>query len=100
MPFLEILRALLALGATLAIIGLTGYALRRFGPDTLARLQNLKGATKRMGVVETLILDPQRRLVLFRLDNEEKLLLLGEGKILQSQPAPTPISQTPESPLQ
>ncbi len=100
LPFFDILRALLALGATLAIIGLTGYALRRFGPDTLARLQNLKGPTKRMGVVETLVLDPQRRLILFRLDNEEKLLLLGEGRILQSQPAQTQLPQTPEPPLQ
>jgi flagellar protein FliO/FliZ len=53
-----------------------------------------------MGVVETLILDPQRRLILFRLDNEEKLLLLGEGRILQSQPTPTQLPQTPEPPLQ
>ena len=84
MSFFEIARMILALGVTLAIIGLTGYGLRRFGPDTLARLQALRGPTRRMVVLETLMLDPQRRLILFRLDQEEKLLLLGEGQILQS----------------
>ena len=100
----EILRAILALAFTLAftlaIAGLIAYALRRFGPDTLTRLQGLKGPAKRMVVLETLMLDPQRRLILFRLDTEEKLLLLGEGQILQSQPAKTAPPHPPEPPLQ
>jgi len=33
-------------------------------------------------VVETLVLDPARRLVLVKIDNEERVLLLGEGKEL------------------
>lgn len=100
MIFWEILRAVLALAFTLAIAGLVAYGLRRFGPDTLSRLQGLKSSTKRLVVLETLMLDPQRRLILFRLDAEEKLLLLGEGQILQSQPAKTALTQTPEPPLQ
>jgi len=35
-----------------------------------------------MSVVETLVLDPARRLVLVRIDNEERLLILGEGREL------------------
>ena len=35
-----------------------------------------------MTVVETLMLDPARRLVLVRIDSEERLLLLGEGREL------------------
>ena len=35
-----------------------------------------------MQVVETLVLDPARRLVLVRIDDEERLLLLGEGREL------------------
>lgn len=103
MIFWEILRAILALAFTLAIAGLIAYGLRRFGPDTLTRLQGLKGLrgpAKRMVVLETLMLDPQRRLILFRLDTEEKLLLLGEGQILQSQPTQSALPQTPEPPLQ
>ena len=33
-------------------------------------------------VVETLVLDPARRLVLVRVDDEERLILLGEGREL------------------
>jgi flagellar protein FliO/FliZ len=98
--FWEILRAILALGFTLAITVLIAYGLRRFGPDTLTRLQGLKGPAKRMVVLETLMLDPQRRLILFRLDREEKLLLLGEGQILQSQPVQDQSSQPVEPPSQ
>jgi flagellar protein FliO/FliZ len=38
--------------------------------------------------VETLVLDPARRLVLVRVDDEERLILLGEGRemIEPSQP--------------
>ena len=35
-----------------------------------------------MQVVETLVLDPARRLVLVKIDDEERLILLGEGKEL------------------
>ncbi len=100
MIFWEILRACLALGFTLAVAGLVAYGLRRFGPDTLTRLQGLKGPAKRMVVLETLMLDPQRRLILFRLDREEKLLLLGEGQILQTQPVQDQSSQPVEPPSQ
>ena len=33
-------------------------------------------------MVETLVLDPSRRLVLIRVDEEERLILLGEGREL------------------
>jgi flagellar protein FliO/FliZ len=46
------------------------------------------------------MLDPQRRLILFRLDREEKLLLLGEGQILQTQPVQDQSSQPVEPPSQ
>jgi flagellar protein FliO/FliZ len=35
-----------------------------------------------MSIVESLPLDPARRLVLVRLDGAERLLLLGEGRFL------------------
>jgi flagellar protein FliO/FliZ len=94
----EIIRMLLALGVTLALLGLVAVGMRRFGPDALARLQSIKSAPKRLAVIESLMLDPQRRLVLIRVDQEEKLLLLGDGKILienPTGPAPPPPS-TPD----
>ena len=81
MNFLDLLRALFALAITLGIIGLAAWAARRYAPQILARLHAERGE-RRMTVVETLMLDPARRLVLVRIDSEERLLLLGEGREL------------------
>jgi flagellar protein FliO/FliZ len=93
--FVELIRAVAALAITLGLVGLAGVALRKFGPDAMSRLSHLR-KERRMQVVETLALDPTRRLVLFTLDGEERLLMLGEGKLLDwgpkpaAPPAPTP----------
>ena len=81
MNFLDLLRALFALAVTLGIIGLAAWAARRYAPQLLAKLSAERGE-RRMQVVETLVLDPARRLVLVRVDDEERLILLGEGREL------------------
>jgi flagellar protein FliO/FliZ len=81
MDFADFLRAAFALALTLGLMGLCAVALRRFGPDALARLSTHK-AERRLAVVETLVLDPSRRLVLVSCDGREQLLLLGEGRAL------------------
>ena len=81
MNFLDFARAILGLAITLGLIGLAAYALRRYAPALLERMQADRGE-RRMKVVETLVLDPARRLVLVRIDQEERLILLGEGKEL------------------
>jgi len=74
-------RAFFALVLTLGLIGVAAVGARRFGPEWLVRLQRPK-AHRRMSIIESLTLDPARRLVLVRLDNVERLLLLGEGRLL------------------
>ncbi|WP_029415319.1 FliO/MopB family protein [Brevundimonas bacteroides] len=81
MNFLDLLRALFGLAFTLGLIGLAAWAARRYAPQLLARL-NAERGERRMTVVETLVLDPARRLVLVKIDDEERILLLGEGKEL------------------
>ncbi len=81
MNFLDLLRAVFGLAFTLGLIGLVAWGVRRYAPQILARLQADRGA-RRMQVVETLVLDPARRLVLVRVDNEDRLILLGEGREL------------------
>lgn len=81
MDFLDFLRAVLALAVTLGLIGVAAFAARRYAPDVLARLQAKRGE-RRMKMLETLVLDPTRRLVLVRVDEEERLILLGEGREL------------------
>lgn len=89
MGFLDFLRAVLALSVTLGLIGLAAWAVRRHAPGLLARLQGASGPRRRrLEVLETLMLDPARRLVIVRVDDEERLLLLGEGRDLLP-PAPT-----------
>lgn len=67
------LRAVLALSATVALIAVVGYGARRFNwLPTLAG-----GPGKRLSVIESLPLDPRRRLVLVRLDGLDHLLLLS-----------------------
>lgn len=94
MPIAELVRTIAALAVTLGLIGLAAVAARRFGPDALKRLQSVRGGTRRLAVVESLLLDPQRRLVLVRVDDEERLILLGEGQLLA-----TPKSTSPEASL-
>lgn len=81
MNFLDLARAVFGLAFTLGLIGLAAYAARRYAPQLLARLNSERGE-RRMQVVETLVLDPARRLVLVRIDDEERLILLGEGREL------------------
>lgn len=87
MNLLDLARAIFGLAFTLGLIGLAAWAARRYAPQVLARLSAEKGE-RRMQVVETLVLDPARRLVLVKIDDEERLILLGEGKELIEPRAP------------
>lgn len=88
MNLADFARAAFALALTLGLMGLCAVALRRFGPDALARFGANPRKARRLAIVETLVLDPSRRLVLVSCDGREKLLLLGEGRLLDAgQPA-------------
>ena len=78
----DFLRAVFALALTLGLIGVAAVLARRYGPSALFRMQQTTKAQRRLAVVETLMLDPARRLVLVRCDGQERLLLLGEGRML------------------
>ncbi len=95
MDLAEFARAIFALAVTLGLVGLAAVALRKFGPEWMGRLQSGTRARRRLAVVETLVLDPHRRLVLVRCDDQERLILLGEGRELLSPTPPQP--QSPET---
>lgn len=102
MDLIEFIRALAALAVTLGLIGLAAWALRKFGPDAVGRLIAAR-QDRRLRVVESLALDPTRRLVVVSLDGEERLVLLGDGKLLDWTPpkalsgsAPSPTVAAPE----
>ncbi len=95
MDFLSLLRAIFALAIVLGLILGLAYVLRRYAPQLLARLQAQRGE-RRLKVIETLVLDPARRLVLVKLDGEERLILLGEGHELN--PPDAKAAQLPARP--
>ena len=88
MDFAEFARAIFALAITLGLVGLAAVALRRYGPGLAERFGRPAKADRRLTVLETLVLDPARRLVLVSCDGEEKLLLLGEGQVIAAPAKP------------
>lgn len=82
MDIAEFLRAIFALALTLGLVGLGAVALRRYGPDALARFGRPARTERRLEVRESLVLDPTRRLLIVACDGEEQLILLGEGQVL------------------
>lgn len=82
MDFLDFLRAVLALAVTLGLIGLAAWAARRYAPELLAKLQARSGKTRRLKVLETLVVGPTHRIVLIQVDEDERLVMLGDGREL------------------
>lgn len=94
--FLAVLQAVFGLAITLGLIGLAAYAARRWGPAGMFQVKPV--SERRLAIVESLALDPSRRLVLVRFDQEERLLLLGEGRMLEQRRAPPPSPSAPPEP--
>jgi flagellar protein FliO/FliZ len=82
----DLIRWFASLAITLGLFGLGVWALRRYGPNLFKKLQSVR-SERRLMVIESLHLDPHRRLVLVSLDGREQLILLGEGRLL-GEPAP------------
>jgi flagellar protein FliO/FliZ len=98
MDILEFIRALAALAVTLGLIGLAAWALRKYGPDAIGRAIAAR-QDRRLKIVESLALDPTRRLVVVSLDGEERMILLGDGRLLDWVPQPHPATaELPTSP--
>ena len=92
MDTVDYLRFLAALAFVLGLIALLAWAARRFhlghaGP----------GATRRLAVIETLPIDPRRKLVLARCDEGEYLLLLGQdgNRLIERRPLTTSAGSLP-----
>ncbi|WP_068875775.1 MULTISPECIES: flagellar biosynthetic protein FliO [unclassified Phenylobacterium] len=86
MDLSNFLRAVFALALTLGLIGLAAIALRKYGPDAMARLASQR-KDRRLKVVESLVLDPARRILIVECDGRERLILLGEGRLLSDLPS-------------
>lgn len=81
MDLADLARAIFALAVTLGLVGLAAVALRKYGPDAIARMSAQK-KDRRLKIVESLVLDPARRLIIVACDGRERLIILGEGRLL------------------
>jgi flagellar protein FliO/FliZ len=98
---------LIAFVVALAVLGVSGYLMRRFSGGNLAALVR-RGRQPRLAVIDAASVDGSRRLVLVRRDNVEHLLLIGgptdvviEPNIDRTGPAataPAPVRDTKASP--
>jgi flagellar protein FliO/FliZ len=104
MDFSDYLRFATALIFVLGLIGAGAFALRYFGFGGHAPSFG-RNQTRRLAIVETLYLDPKRRLALIRRDGVEHLIVLGaqgETVIERNIAPPSAVTrqehQTPEEP--
>lgn len=99
MDFGSYVQFLFALVFVLGLIGLFSLLLKRLSMNGVAGLRSGRGE-RRLKVVETVMVDGKRRMVLVRRDNREHLLLLGqqndlliESNIEADEDAATPAEQ-------
>jgi hypothetical protein len=64
----------------IALIGLTGALMKRYGDPTRWLNAKNKTETTRLRVLETRMLDMRRKLLLVACDNREYILLLADGR--------------------
>ena len=75
--------------ALLGVIALMALGAQRFGlVPGMGRFGLAPGRVRRLSMVETLALDPRRRLVLVRADGRDHLLLIGGESDLVVHSAP------------
>jgi len=96
----QYLLAMVVLIGLLGGLGLIALAVQRgWLFNQLTGLTGLRPAERRMRVTETLVIDPRRRVVIVRIDDEEQVLLLGsqDETVLKTGPArePLPVAETP-----
>ena len=97
MDLIDIARYFGALLLVLALVGLAGMAARRFGVPGVAK----SGATRRLSVVESLMIGPRQRLFLIRRDDVEHLVFIGTDgtRVVETGIAPrSPVSLNPKPP--
>lgn len=73
MDLIDIGRYFAALLLVLALVGIAGIAVRRFGMPGIVRAQG----ARRLQIVESLMIGPRQRLILVRRDAVEHLVLAG-----------------------
>jgi flagellar protein FliO/FliZ len=98
MAVLDILRYFAALAMVLALVGLAGLAARRFGVPGIVKGQS----TRRLQIVETLMIGPRQRVFIVRRDDVEHLVLSSPdgASVLESGIPARSVVSYPAKPLE
>jgi flagellar protein FliO/FliZ len=94
----DYLRFFLALGVVLGLIALTALMAKRLG---FGNQTGMGRGTRRLGMVESLMIDSRRRLILVRRDSTEHLILVGPTSDLLVEtgiPASAPTAMSSQAP--
>jgi flagellar protein FliO/FliZ len=95
MDLIDIGRYFAALLLVLALVGAAGLAVRRFGMPGVVKGQG----TRRLAIVESLMIGPKQRLYILRRDDVEHLVVMGPNGTTVVESAisavPKPLEATP-----
>ena len=83
--------AIFVLAGLLGVMGLAAYAIRQgWIAQGLSGLRRGDAPERRLAVTESLVIDPSRRVVIVRCDEEEHVILIGSQRetVLQTGSAP------------
>ena len=95
MDLVDMGRYLAALLLVLGLVGVAGLAVRRFGMPGFVKPMG----TRRLAVVETLMVGPRQRLYLLRRDGVEHLVMAGpEGFAVVENGIPAPAAPSEPAP--
>lgn len=101
MDLIDFSRYFAALLVVLGLLGGVAVILRKgWLPTGLTNFQGLERRERRLGVKESLILDPRRRIVIVKSDDREYVLLLGPERetVLETRAAKTEPVFEPDMP--
>jgi flagellar protein FliO/FliZ len=94
MDVIDIARYFGALLLVLALVGFAGLAARKWGVPGVAK----STATRRLSIVETVMIGPRQRLYLIRRDDVEHLIVIGADgtRVVETGIAPrSPVALAP-----
>ena len=88
MDVLDFVRYIAALLLVLGLIGAAGLATRKFGVPGLTK----PASSRRLQIVESLMLSPRQRLAIVRRDGVEHLVLIGQtgASVIEASITPPP----------
>ena len=90
--------AMIVLAGLLGLFGLFALAVQRgWLLQQWTGLTRFRPSERRMKITETLVIDPRRRVVILRIDDEERVILMGVQEETVLKAGEAPVEMPPET---